>query len=260
MSALLQAEGLSFGYARRHVGANLDLAIGPGEVVCLLGPNGCGKSTLFKTLLGLIPALAGRALLAGRAFGHYSRREIARLVAYVPQAQMSTFAYTVEEMVLMGRAARVGAFAGPTSGDRRAVAETLRRLGIERLASRRFTEISGGERQLALIARALAQEAPLLVMDEPTASLDFGNQVRVLREISSLRHHGVSVLLSTHQPDHALRVGDRFALMKSGRLLACGSAACVMTAPLLANLYDVSVADLSAGHHAHRLDPRGPRP
>lgn len=259
-NALLQAEGLAFGYPGRRVGANLDLAVAQGEVVCLLGPNGCGKSTLFRTLLGLIPMLAGRALLAGCDLARYTRREIACLVAYVPQAQVSTFAYTVEDIVMMGRAARVGTFAGPARRDRHAVAGALRRLGIARLASRHYTEISGGERQLALIARALAQEAPLIVMDEPGASLDFGNQVRVLNEIASLRAQGMSALLSTHQPDHALRVGDRFALMKAGRLLACGRAVEVMTPPLLADLYEVSVSDFPASHLMPRHAPETPPP
>lgn len=249
MSSLLRAEGLAFGYPGRRVGTDLDLDIAQGEVLCLLGPNGCGKSTLFKTLLGLIPALEGRALLAGRALGDYTRREIAHLVAYVPQAQTGTFAYTVEDIVVMGRAARVGLLAAPSRSDRRIATEALRRLGIQHLASRPYTEVSGGERQLALIARALAQEASLLVMDEPTASLDFGNQVRVLNEISSLRQQGISAFLSTHQPDHALRVGDRFALMKSGRLLACGRAPEVMTPQRLAQLYDVSPAEFAKAPH-----------
>ncbi len=247
MSVVLQARNLAFGYAARRVGEGVDLALRAGEVLCLLGPNGCGKTTLFRTLLGLLPALAGEVRLDGEPLARFPRTERARRIAYVPQAHAGAFAYRVDDVVLMGRAARIGRFAAPSAEDRRLAAEALQRLGIGHLAARRITEVSGGERQLALIARALAQQAPLLVMDEPTASLDFGNQVRVLGHVGRLRAQGMAVCLSTHQPEHAWRVADRVALMRHGRLLAVGPPAEVMTAAALAALYDVDEADVVQG-------------
>ena len=243
---MLEARDLSFGYSRRRVGERVNLAIEAAGVLCLLGPNGCGKTTLFRTLLGLLPPLGGDVRIAGAPVAGRSRQELASLVAYVPQAHAGLFAYTVEEVVLMGRATHVGRFGIPSARDRAIGAEMMDRVGVASLRGRPYTEISGGERQLVLIARALAQQAPLLVMDEPTASLDFGNQVRVLQHIENLRAQGLAVCLSTHQPDHALRVADKVALMQAGHLLAVGTPAEVLRPDILAKLYDVSQAEVTA--------------
>lgn len=237
MTPVLRARALAFGYHGRPLGNDIDLQLVAGKVLCLLGPNGCGKTTLFRTVLGLLPALGGSVEIAGGEVTRTARVELARRIAYVPQAQTGMFAYSVEDVVLMGRAARIGPFSMPSLSDRAIAFDALQRLGVVHLRQRPYTEISGGERQLVLIARALAQDAPLIVMDEPTASLDFGNQSRVLREIANLRDRGMAVLLSTHQPEHALRIADRVALMKAGRLLAQGPVRAVMTADALAALY-----------------------
>lgn len=176
----LDAENLAFGYPELPVGSGVSLSIAPGEVLCLLGPNGCGKTTLFKTLLGLLAAQGGRVSLDGENIAHLPRAEIARRVAYVPQAQAGIFPYSALDIVLMGRTAHGGLFAGPTGEDRRIARQALDDLGIGALAARDVTRLSGGQRQLVIVARAVAQAAPLVIMDEPTASLDFGNQVVVL--------------------------------------------------------------------------------
>jgi len=236
---VLEARDLSIGYPGRLVGSGISLQLEAGEILCLLGPNGSGKSTLFRTLLGLIPALAGEVRLGGQPTRRWSRVQFARYVGYVPQAHVSMFPFTVEEVVLMGRSARIGRFATPSARDRQVAAACLESLGIAHLRERVYTEISGGERQLALIARALAQEPALLVTDEPTASLDFGNQLRVLARIQQLRDQGMGILLCTHQPEHALQVADRIALLKNGELRHCGPALEVATAERLAWLYDL---------------------
>jgi iron complex transport system ATP-binding protein len=237
----LEAISLAFGYPGRLVGAGLDLGLRRGETVCLLGPNGSGKTTLFRTLLGLIPPRAGRVLLDGRDLARWPRAEVARKLAYVPQAQQGVFPYSALEMVLMGRAARLGAFAAPGAKDRAAALAALERLGIAALAASDGTRLSGGQRQLVLIARALAQEAGFLVLDEPTASLDFGNQVLVLKEIGKLRAAGLGILLSTHAPDHAFACADRVLLLQGGRLVADGPPATAITAARLAEVYGVAV-------------------
>jgi iron complex transport system ATP-binding protein len=219
----------------------VSLAVAPGEVVCLLGPNGGGKTTLFKTLLGLVPSLGGRVLLDGTDLAGLPRAEVARRVAYVPQAAAGYFPFSVGEVVLMGRAAYLGAFSGPTRDDRERARAALDQVGIAHLAEAEFTRISGGERQLALLARALAQAAPVIVLDEPTANLDFGNQARVVAEVRRLAKNGVGVLWATHAPDHALECADRAALVAPGGLRAYGPTAAVVTPAALSALYGVAV-------------------
>jgi iron complex transport system ATP-binding protein len=238
----LEAQGLVFGYPGRTVGTGLDLALRPGETVCLLGPNGSGKTTLFRTLLGLVPPRAGRVLLDGRDLAHLPRAEVARQLAYVPQGQQGALPYGVLDVVVMGRAARLGTFAAPGAGDHAAARAALARLGVADLAGEDYTRLSGGQRQLVLIARALAQEAAFPVPDEPTASLDFGNQALVLGEIRKLRAAGLGVLLSTHAPDHAFAcAADRVLLLRDGRLVADGTPEDAVTAARLGEVYGIAV-------------------
>ena len=239
---VLAAHRLGFGYGARRVGSDVDLQIGGGEIVCLLGPNGSGKTTLFKTMLGLLPAQAGEVLVDGVAMQRLTRLEIARRVGYVPQAHAAHFPFRVVDMVVMGRTAHVGLFAAPSEQDRQRAVAALAKLGIAELADTEYTRISGGQRQLALIARALAQDAPAIVMDEPTASLDFGNQVVVLSEVKRLAAQGLAVLLSTHDPDHAFSISDRVALLDRGRLIEQGRPQEVLTPERLRQVYGVPVA------------------
>jgi iron complex transport system ATP-binding protein len=251
----LEARGLSYGYDGSPVGEGVDLDLAGGEIVCLLGPNGGGKTTLFRTLLGVLAPIAGEVLVAGRPLSSWSRRERARLLGWVPQAHAGLFAFTVEDVVLMGRTTRRGRFAAPSPRDHDVARSALERLGIGRLAARVYTQISGGERQLTLIARALAQEAGVLILDEPTASLDFGNQLRVLAEVRRLRDDGIGILMSTHQPEHALEVADRIALLEAGRIVAQGPPRETATPERLARLYAADLAAVVA-----RLAPAGARP
>lgn len=238
---MLEVRSLGFGYGTKAVGRGVDLEARPREVLCLLGPNGSGKTTLFKTMLGLLPPQAGEVRLDGTALARMTRPQIARRVAYVPQAHAAHFSFTVIDMVVMGRTAHLGIFASPTREDRQRALAALGTLGIAELAQAEYTRISGGQRQLALIARALAQEAPAIIMDEPTASLDFGNQVVVLSEVKRLAAQGLTIVLSTHDPDHAFSVGDRVALLDGGRLIAQGAPRDVLTPARLRAVYGVSV-------------------
>ncbi len=238
----LAAQDLAFGYRGHRVGSGVTLELAAGEVLCLLGPNGSGKTTLFKTLLGLLPPQSGAVLIEDRDARTLTRDAIARQISYVPQAHGAFFPYTVRETVLMGRTAHLGLFSAPAAHDHAATSAAIERMGITHLADSIYTQISGGERQLALIARALAQKARMVVMDEPTANLDFGNQVRVLERIRALAGEGIGVLLSTHDPDHAFLCADRVAMLHQGRLVVCGETAAVMTAPQLQQLYGIPVS------------------
>jgi iron complex transport system ATP-binding protein len=245
----LAARDLDIGYRGHVVGRNISLALAPGEVLCLLGPNGAGKTTLFRTLLGLLRPLAGHVLVDGLAVDRLKPIEIAKRMAYVPQASVTEFAYRVLDVVLMGRTARLSTFATPGAADERIAREKLAELGIGDLAEADFTRISGGQRQLSLIARALAQETPILVMDEPTASLDFGNQMLVLSHVRALAAQGYGVVLSTHDPDHALLIASRVAIIAEGGLRAVGPPAEVVTAETLSAIYrtDVRIEETASG-------------
>ena len=238
---ILDVRSLSFGFPGRTIGRDISFSLAEGEAMCVLGPNGGGKTTLFRTLLGLLPAHAGDVLLTGKPLNSLSRPEVARHVGYVPQGHAAYFAYSVKEMVLMGRTAHLGAFATPARRDHEVAERALEALGVAHLAHKPVTEISGGERQLAMVARALAQEPALLVMDEPTASLDFGNQVKVLQRIISLAGTGMAILFSSHDPDHAFLGAQKALLLGEGRALEQGAPADVIRADSLQRLYGVSV-------------------
>lgn len=237
----LVVDHLAFGYSKHVVGSGVGFTLEPGRVLALLGPNGGGKTTLFKTLLNLLPALHGRILVDGENTCHWSPPRRARVFGYVPQAQTGFFPFSLLDTVLMGRTAHLGAFAGPSRRDRTIAEAMLAQMHIGHLAERPYTEVSGGERQLTLIARALAQEPAILVMDEPTASLDFGNQVRVIERIRALAEQGIGIILSTHDPDQAFQCADQVALLHAGRLLALGTPEAVITPKNLETLYGVRV-------------------
>jgi iron complex transport system ATP-binding protein len=240
-SASLEADRLAFGYADRNVGSDASLRVDGGEIVCLLGPNGAGKTTLFRTLLGLLPPRGGAIRICGDPIGQLSRTEIARRIAYVPQAQLGYFPFSVLDVATMGRTAHIGAFSAPTRRDCELAQQALERVGLAKLAAQPYTQVSGGERQLALIARALAQASPLMILDEPTASLDFGNQVRVLAIVRELSRSGAGLLIATHDPGHALQLADRVAILHEGRLMTDTHPADAITASTLRRVYGVDV-------------------
>src|SRR5215475_7511362 len=242
----MEVRDLAFGYTGKSVGSDVNFSLDGGEVLCLLGPNGGGKTTLFKTVLRLLTPQQGHVLIDDESIADWPRLRLARVFGYVPQAQLGVFPFTVSEVVLMGRTAHIGPFTTPSRRDRAVADDMLALLGIAHLAARPYTEISGGERQLTLIARALAQQPAILVMDEPTASLDFGNQVRVLAEVEQLAQRGIGVMLSTHDPDHAFLCAQRVALLHHGRLARLGPPEDVITRESLREVYGVDVTVIEA--------------
>ena len=248
----IELQQICCGYNGRDVINGVSLEIGPGEIVCLLGPNGSGKTTLFKALLGLVPLRSGAALLDGRDIRRWPRKKIARTLGYIPQNHVPPFPFTVFDMVLMGRTAHIGPSSSPGRSDRMAAFEALETLHMQHLEHRIYTELSGGERQLVLIARALAQKPGMLIMDEPTASLDFGNQLLVLDHIRELARGGLSVIMSTHLPNHAFLFGTRVLMLKQGRVLSAGTPDETVDRENMRSLYNVDVEIVTTQLHDRR--------
>lgn len=237
---LIAADGLSIGHGKRRIASGINLGLDPGEILCLLGPNGAGKTTLFRTLLGLTPALGGTIYLDGQSLPHLGRAQIARSVAYVPQSLNVPFPYSVRDLVLMGRTSLMGAFARPSPRDKILAEEVLDTIGIRHLGDMPVTAISGGERQLALIARALAQQSRAIILDEPAASLDFGNRERLLDMLTRLAADGLGLIVSTHEPSHAARIAQRVLSIDRQGSTQCGPTREALTAHRLAQLYDIA--------------------
>jgi len=243
----LDARDLRFAYpGGRTLLDGVTLGVAPGEALCLLGPNGTGKTTLLRCLLGLETVRGGSIRVDGSDLASLSPVEAARRMAYVPQNTGAAFPFQVFDVVLMGRTPHLRFLASPTDEDRHRCQEALARLGIAHLARRLYHELSGGERQMVLLARALAQGAPILIMDEPCAGLDLGNQVQLLRTIRDLAGAGYSIVLTTHLPDHAFALGGPVALLKDGRLQGPAATETLLTPDRLAALYDTPVEVIAA--------------
>jgi iron complex transport system ATP-binding protein len=238
--AVIEVTNLSFAYAKgAQILRSLSFCAEKGEIINILGPNGCGKSTLIKVLLGFFSVGKDMIKYDGVDIDRIGRSRMARLTSYVPQFHTGVFSYSVLEFVLMGRVSFGGVYSY-SKQDYEAANNALAKVGMKDFAERSYLHLSGGERQLVIIARALAQQAEYFMMDEPVAGLDYGNQFLLLSSIKQLSKEGITILLSTHHPEHALFLGGRSLLIKDGNVMGDGASSKIINTETICRLYDIS--------------------
>lgn len=241
---MLRVHHADVGYPGRVVLREVSFSLSPGSICCLLGANGSGKTTLMRSILGLLPLRAGQVLIDNVDISQMCARERARAIAWVPQAHDAVFTFHVLDMVLMGLSPHISTFSQPSSRERDIALAQLDALGIAHLASRSYATLSGGERQLTLIARALAQRSRLLLLDEPASSLDFGHQIRLLDTLQQLRRRGITLLMATHHPLHALAIADTVLSVEPDGTTDLGEPRTQLQPNNLARLYGVTPAQI----------------
>lgn len=239
---MLKLQNVKCGYDKHVVLDDVSFEVKAGEVVCILGANGVGKTTLFKTILGHLPILGGKVYLKEKLLNNMSIVEKAKEIGYVPQAHNPPFPFLVRDVVVMGRTAYLSVFASPSKKDMIIAEEALETLGISYLKDKVYTEISGGERQLVLIARALVQTPSVLIMDEPTSNLDFGNQAKAVKQVRRLADRGLGVIMTTHSPDHVYQCADKVTVIKNSKEVISGDVDKIMTSDLLSEIYNIDIA------------------
>ncbi len=260
---LLETRALFGGYHKdRDIVKNVSFSIDGGEMLSVLGPNGCGKTTLFRLILGLLSPSAGQLFIDGKSAEELSPKERAQKIAYIPQNHTPTFPYSVLDVLLMGRASHFSAFESPGSVDRSIAFGALERMCIAHLANEKYTALSGGQRQMVLIARAICQNARIFVMDEPGANLDYANLELLMGIVSGLAKEGYCVVMSTHSPEHPFSVADKALLMKDGGVVALGPPQTAISGEVLEQVYGikmdvVTVKDREGGAHTICLPVRG---
>lgn len=238
----IRIRDLRFGY-RGHAPVlnGIDLDLEPGKVLAILGPNGSGKTTLLNIVAGLNPPDSGELLYDGEPYEKLSPREFALRVGYVPQVIIPAFDYSVLDYVVTGCAPRIGMFERPKPEDYEVAMRAIREMGIEHLAEKSYKQVSGGERQQVTIARVIAQQPAFILMDEPTAHLDFGNQMHVLEMIRRLGDEGFAVVFTTHNPDHVMLLGGRVAVLDRTGRLTSGESDEMLTEQALSDLYRIDI-------------------
>jgi len=246
MAVNICLENVAFSYGEKEVFLGISLDVHQGEMLSILGSNGCGKTTLLRCIQGEFRLKWGRILLEGKDLSSQTPVERARKIGMVFQEHSALFPYPVLEVVRMGRAPHLGFFARPGSRDTEIAESALQRVGIAHLKDKAYTQISGGERQLVLIARTLAQEPEVMLLDEPTSHLDFKNQVLVLKIMEKLSKEGLSIIMTSHYPNHAFLFSSRIALMAGGRFHAVGNPDEVISPENLGVIYGMKVNILTA--------------
>lgn len=241
----LAAHNISSGYERTPAIRDVTLTVGDGEVVGVLGPNGSGKTTLFRTLLRFLPLMSGSVTIDGADTRTMRAADFARKVSYIPQSNETVFPYTVTEMAMMGRACHVPMFGVPDAEDQKIVEQSLDMLGISGLRDRRFTELSGGQQRLVLIARAISQQARILIMDEPSSDLDYANQQLVQNTILDLKAQGYGIVLSTHAPEYPYSIATKVLLLNNGSVVSSGSPDEALTPETLTQAFGVPMDVIS---------------
>ena len=227
---ILTVEKGNFAYNKdRKILRNIDFSASPGDLIAILGPNGAGKTTLLRCVMGFLRWDSGRSCLDGENIAGMPQRQLWRRIAYVPQARHALTIYTVEEMVLLGRGSHFGMLAQPGRKDLEIARSVMERLGIAPLAKKKCSELSGGELQMVLIAKALAGEAEILILDEPESNLDFRNQLLILETMSALAEEGMTCIFNTHYPAHALQRANKSLLLSKDGSYVFGSTAEVVT-------------------------------
>jgi len=241
---MLDVKGVYF----KHKDQTLDVLKGisfkaeKGGLTTILGPNGSGKTTLFKCISGLWKYYKGEIKVDGIIIDKLSFKKRARLFSVVPQEHEPPFPYSVFDVVLMGRASYIGVFSSPSKKDYEKAEEALKTVGIEHLKNIPYTKISGGERQLTLIARAIAQEAPVMLLDEPTSHLDFRNQINILKKIKEIANmRGITVVMTLHDPNLASLFSDKVVVINSGSKVAEGLPKDIITEELIKRVYDIEI-------------------
>ncbi len=242
---MLSIRNATFAYSKKAVFRDLCLETDEGGFYCILGPNGCGKTTLLKCLAGILPLNQGRVYLNNTDLSQLHRNSIAKLIGYVMQEQETVFPFTVQQMVAVGRAPYVGLWASPSAEDMTIVEEVIEQIGLTKLRDKKYIELSGGEKQLVMIARVLAQKPKVLLMDEPASHLDFKNQERVMQLVKKLSLSGITVIMTTHFPNHAFAYADRVAIIHEGNILADGPTKSVMTEENLSTAYEMPISILT---------------
>jgi len=248
----IEVTGVSFRYAKAgpDVLRNVSISFLPGHVTALLGPNGCGKTTLLRLLMGALRDGSNTITIDSRDIDGISGRELGTLIAWVPQSEEATFPFIVEEYVLMGRAPYLGLLDMPSEKDRHEVGAILAELGISTLARRPMTDLSGGQQRLVSLARAMSQGTPVVALDEPATHLDMANKTRLLRILRKMADKGKTVIFSTHDPNEALMIADVVALIKDRKIMHCGPPEEVMDAKTLGELFGTQVAMMKRGGEA----------
>lgn len=250
---MIRIEELSFSYGNQRILDKVSLGIESGKVTTLLGPNGSGKTTLLKLILGLLEPESGTIKINERELSTFSPREKARILAYVPQKHIPAFSFPVIEVVSMGRHPYSSAFANIGKKDIEIAMNCLRQLNIAHLHQRPYTELSGGEQQLVLIARALTQEAEILVFDEPVSGLDYGNQLMLLKQMRTLANGGITCINTSHFPEHALWTSDTAVFIDHGRIIAQGPAKQTISSENLERIYHTRISIFTAGSGSNQL-------